>query len=78
MMESELTPTERKVAELVAQGRRNTEVAKALGVSAKTVEYHLTRVYRKLGVRSRIDLALLVAGASRDPGFSRGLRGARE
>ena len=77
-MESELTPTERKVAELVAQGRRNTEVAKALGVSAKTVEYHLTRVYRKLGLRSRTDLALLVTGASGGPGFSRGLRGARE
>lgn len=53
----ELTATERRVAELVAVGRRNDEVAAALGVGAKTVEAHLTRIYRKLGVRSRTELA---------------------
>ncbi len=57
-----LTATEARVAELVATGATNGEVAAALGVSAKTVETHLTRVYRKLAVRSRTELAVLVAG----------------
>jgi DNA-binding CsgD family transcriptional regulator len=53
----ELTDTERKVAELVAGGHSNKEVAAALFVSAKTVEASLTRIYGKLGVRSRTELA---------------------
>ena len=53
----ELTPTERKVAELVAQGLPNREVAAALFVTPKTVEFHLRNVFRKLGVRSRAELA---------------------
>lgn len=54
---SGLTPTELKVAELVAQGLRNQEVASALFVTTKTVEFHLRNVFRKLGVRSRAELA---------------------
>jgi DNA-binding CsgD family transcriptional regulator len=54
---SGLTATERRVAELVAQGNSNHEVAAALFISVKTVEANLTRVYRKLGVRSRTELA---------------------
>ena len=53
----ELTPTERKVVELVAQGLPNREVAAALFVTPKTVEFHLRNVFRKLGVRSRAELA---------------------
>jgi DNA-binding CsgD family transcriptional regulator len=53
----ELSPTERRVAELVAGGRTNREVAAALVVSRKTVEWNLSKVYRKLGVRSRSELA---------------------
>jgi DNA-binding CsgD family transcriptional regulator len=53
----ELTPTEHRVAQLVADGKRNKEVAAALFLSVKTVEVTLTRVYRKLGVRSRTELA---------------------
>jgi DNA-binding CsgD family transcriptional regulator len=53
----ELTPAEERVAALVAEGRTNREVAAALFVSDHTVEFHLSRIYRKLGVRSRAELA---------------------
>jgi DNA-binding CsgD family transcriptional regulator len=53
----ELTASERRVAELVAEGRTNREVAAALHVTARTVEGTLSRVYAKLGVRSRTELA---------------------
>ena len=52
----ELTPTERRAAELVAEGHSNKEVASALFVSPKTVEANLSRVYAKLGVQSRTEL----------------------
>jgi DNA-binding CsgD family transcriptional regulator len=52
-----LTPTEERVAELVAEGRSNKEVADALFVSVRTVEANLTRIYAKLGIRSRAELA---------------------
>ena len=53
----DLTPTERRIAALVADGMTNREVAASLFVTPKTVESALTRVYRKLGVRSRTELA---------------------
>jgi DNA-binding CsgD family transcriptional regulator len=52
-----LTPTESRVAALVAEGRTNREVADALFVTVRTVEANLTRVYAKLGVRNRSELA---------------------
>jgi DNA-binding CsgD family transcriptional regulator len=52
-----LTETERRLAELAASGLSNHEVAERAFVSVKTVESNLTRVYRKLGVRSRVGLA---------------------
>jgi len=55
--EGGLTPTEQRVAELVAEGRATKEVASMLFVSPKTVEGHLSRIYAKLGVRSRTELA---------------------
>lgn len=55
--EGALTPTERRIAELVASGRSNPEIAATLYISVKTIEANLTRIYRKLGVRSRVDLA---------------------
>jgi DNA-binding CsgD family transcriptional regulator len=54
---SELTETERRIAERVAQGESNKAVAAALFVSVRTVESNLSRVYAKLGVRSRTELA---------------------
>jgi DNA-binding CsgD family transcriptional regulator len=53
----ELTPSERRVAELVAEGKTNREVATALFLTERTVETHLSHVYRKLGIRSRTELA---------------------
>lgn len=57
----ELTASERRVAELTAAGKTNREVAAELFVTVHTVEKALTRVYRKLGVRSRAELARLFA-----------------
>jgi DNA-binding NarL/FixJ family response regulator len=57
-----LTGAEERVAALAACGRTNVEIASELGVSAKTVETHLSRVYRKLGLRSRTELAARTAG----------------
>ena len=53
----ELTEAERRIAALVAEGRSNREVAATLYVTEHTVEGALTRAYRKLGVRSRGELA---------------------
>ena len=52
-----LTPAERRVADLAARDLRNREIAEALFLTEKTVEMHLTTVYRKLGIRSRVELA---------------------
>jgi DNA-binding NarL/FixJ family response regulator len=64
----ELTDAERRVAALVAGGRTNREVAAQLFTTVGTVEVHLTRIYRKLGVRSRTDLARQVAEGTLDLG----------
>jgi DNA-binding CsgD family transcriptional regulator len=53
----ELTPSERLVAGLVAEGHTNREVAAALVLSERTIEGHLSIIYAKLGVRSRAELA---------------------
>jgi DNA-binding CsgD family transcriptional regulator len=52
-----LNVTEQQVAELAAQGLSNQEIAQRAFLSVKTVEANLTRVYRKLGIRSRAGLA---------------------
>jgi DNA-binding CsgD family transcriptional regulator len=52
-----LTPTERQIAELVAIGKTNREVAAELFIAPRTVESSLTRIYSKLSVRSRGGLA---------------------
>ncbi|MGW4277548.1 helix-turn-helix domain-containing protein, partial [Streptomyces seoulensis] len=57
-----LAAMERQVASLVMEGATNREIAARLFVSVKTVEATLTRVYRKLGIRSRVDIVRLAAG----------------
>lgn len=57
-----LASMERQVAGLVMEGATNREIAARLFISVKTVEATLTRVYRKLGIRSRVDIVRLAAG----------------
>jgi DNA-binding CsgD family transcriptional regulator len=52
-----LTPSERRIAELAATGQSNREIAHALFVTPKTVEYHLRNTYRKLDIQTRHELA---------------------
>jgi DNA-binding CsgD family transcriptional regulator/tetratricopeptide (TPR) repeat protein len=59
-----LTTAETRVAALVAAGRTNREVAAGLFTTVATVEAHLTRIYAKLGIRSRTELARLVSDGS--------------
>jgi DNA-binding CsgD family transcriptional regulator len=62
---SDLTATEQRVADLVAEGGTNKEVAAALFLSPRTVESHLRHVFQKLAVRSRTELAAKVQGSHR-------------
>ena len=52
-----LTPTECRVADLIAQGRTNREVARAMYITENTVQTHVRHIFKKLGVRSRTELA---------------------
>jgi FixJ family two-component response regulator len=52
-----LNPRQREVAELLAEGTDTKHVARALGLSAKTVEYHRTKAFKKLGVTNAVELA---------------------
>lgn len=55
---AKLTKTELRIASLAARGQTNQEIATRLLISPKTVEWNLTKVYRKLRVRSRTELAV--------------------
>ncbi len=68
----ELTAQEARVAQAVARGATNRDVAAELFLSPKTIEFHLGRVYRKLGIHSRTELAALTAAGRLGPGASAG------
>lgn len=59
---SRLSARERQVAESVARGSTNKEIARVMGITERTVKAHLTTSFEKLGVRDRMQLALLVNG----------------
>ena len=59
-----LTASERRVCDLAAAGRTNRQIAQDLFVTTSTVETHLRHAYRKLGVRSRDELAALLSDHS--------------
>jgi DNA-binding CsgD family transcriptional regulator len=59
-----LTPQELQIAMLVAQGQTNAEIGRAVFLSTRTVEFHLSRTYRKLGISSRAELAGHLANAN--------------
>jgi DNA-binding CsgD family transcriptional regulator/tetratricopeptide (TPR) repeat protein len=59
-----LTAQQRQIAELVASGATNREIAAALFVSTRTVDYHVRNILARLGLRSRIDLARILAPTS--------------
>ena len=65
-----LTPTEQRIAELAMEGRTNRQVADELFVSVKTVEANLSRVYQKLGIASRRDLARMLRPGEENRGPS--------
>lgn len=67
---SSLTDSEEKVAKLVAQGLTNRQVATALFVSPHTVDFHLRQIYRKLQVRSRVELARISPARQVDSGLA--------
>jgi ATP/maltotriose-dependent transcriptional regulator MalT len=63
----QLTPQELQIALLVAEGKTNPEIGRAIFLSTRTVEYHLSRTYRKLGLSSRAELARHLASAATPP-----------
>jgi DNA-binding CsgD family transcriptional regulator len=62
--DGDLTPAERRVSELAADGLSNKEIAASMYVAVNTVEVYLARAYAKLGVRSRAQLAKRLAAGS--------------
>jgi DNA-binding CsgD family transcriptional regulator len=61
-----LTPAQTRVTELVAAGLSNQEIASTLFMSTRTVESHLTKIYREFGVRSRGQLIAALAARRND------------
>jgi DNA-binding CsgD family transcriptional regulator len=67
-----LTPSERRVAGMAAKEMTNRDIAQALFVTPKTVEVHLSSVYRKLGIASRAQLAGALGSEASEPASALG------
>ena len=63
-----LTPRERTVAELIANGMRNREIGLELGVTEGSIKVYLHRMYEKLGIQTRLELAMLLHNGGADKG----------
>ena len=59
MGNSGLTPREREVMEAIVGGRTNRDIANGFSISEQTVKHHITKIFEKLGVSNRVELALL-------------------
>ena len=66
----DLTPRELEILQLVIAGKTNKAIAKEIYISAKTVEFHLENIYRKLGARTRLMAGMwaLQNGMKTEPG----------
>jgi two-component system nitrate/nitrite response regulator NarL len=62
--DTDLTARELEVLNLVVDGKTNNQIGMALGISVKTVEKHLHAIFRKLGVVSRVEAAILAVQES--------------
>jgi DNA-binding CsgD family transcriptional regulator len=62
-----ISPREREIIHFILQGKDNRAIGKELFISRRTVESHLYNIYRKLGIRSRVQLVYLTAEKSREP-----------
>lgn len=67
-----LTEREKEVMQLILLGKLNKQIAEELSISMKTVEVHRSRVFEKMGVKSAVELAGLLAASQSDNGGSRG------
>lgn len=66
--EEKLSKREREVAEVVARGVSNREVAEQLHITVRTVKEHLTSIFSKLGIQDRLQLILMAREGTRSPG----------
>ena len=62
-----LTPQERRITRLAAEGQNNREIAETMFLTRRTVELHLSNAYRKLGIDGRADLGDVLAGQAGQP-----------